>query len=380
MSAGALSRAQSPSPASPHGVALGPSIRADSANGAGVPEGLPARPAQLALVPKALKKVSKRTAKSKENVHILNSGSLGPVPSWDPLSRAQQLVGITCPHSEAVSAIRDRDAKHLVEEVIPYYTFVKESAAGQLTLTAVRELLGASCKKLQRLENSSRFDEDSPTYENACLEIGASLYSPLIDMLSADRIYTLMLPELLPDSKLVLGLPTLSQEDSVDLVSHQKALELIMEKAVSVCLSEDPRFSPTMLRIGGLSSKVVKKAFSLLLPEDPDHTPTSREISGFETSGGYCYARLQNFVTWDFGLFVEYKPVKSSFQPVVNLPPINSIEFFVAGSEAPPRFSSDLTDKISGTVTRRIGWWSVFFILFVWYHRECNACPRWPSS
>jgi len=352
VSASGLSRAQSPPPASPPGVALEPSIPADAASGTGVPEGLPARPAQLALVPKAKKKLSKRTAKSRESILLLNSGSLGPVPSRDPLSRAQHLVGITSPHSEAVSAIRAKDAKHLKEEVFLYNTFVKESAAGRLTLTVVLELLRTSWKKLQRLENSSCFDEDSPTYEDACLKIGASLYLPLIEMLSSERVYSLMIPGLLPDSKSVLGLPALPQDDSVDLISHQKALELCMEKAVSVCLSDDPRFSPSQLRIGGLSSKVMKKAYSLLLPEDPDHAPTSREISGFETSGGYSYARLKSFVTWAFGLFVEYRPVKSSSQPVVNLPPIKSIEFFVAGSEAPPLFSSDLTDKITGTVTR----------------------------
>ena len=160
-----------------------------------------------------------------------------------------------------------------MEEVIPYYTFVKESAAGQLTLTAVRELLGTSYKKLQRLENSSRFEEDSPTYENACLEIGASLYSPLIDMLSADRIYTLMLPELLPDSKLVLGLPTLSQEDSVDLVSHQKALELIMEKAVSVCLSEDPRFFSHYASDWGIVFKGREESIFFASPRGPRSYP-----------------------------------------------------------------------------------------------------------
>ena len=269
----------------------------------------------------------------------------------DLLARAQQLVGITCPHSEAVSSIKDKDADALGKEIFPYYTFIKESAVGQFALAAVRELLESSFRRLQDLEKGSKFDEDSTIYENACLEIGAALYSPLIAMLSGDRLYTLMLPGLLPDSKLVLGLPSLSKEIIADAIAHRKALELMMAEAVSVCLPKDPRFSPSTLRIGGLSSKVVKDAYSLLLQHDPDHTPTDREISGFEISGGYCFSRLQDFVTWAFDLFVEFNPIKPTLQPILKLPPINSFEFFAADLEAPPRFSSGLSDRITSTVT-----------------------------
>ena len=358
VSARAPSPAQSPSPAAPNRVAYGPSIRGGSTNGADVSGGLRVLPAQPGLLPKASKKASTKTSKSKKSVLILNSGSLGPIPAMDLLARAQQLVGITCPHSEAVSSIKDKDAHALEKEIFHYYTFIKESAVGQFALAAVRELLESSFRRLQDLEKGSKFDEDSAIYdnadsviyENACLEIGAALYSPLIAMLSGDRLYTLMLPGLLPDSKLVLGLPSLSKEVITDAIAHREALELMMAEAVSVCLPKDPRFSPSTLRIGGLSSKVIKDAYSLLLQYDPGHTPTDREISGFEISGGYCFSRLQDFVTWAFDLFVEFTPNKPTLQPMHKLPPINSYEFFAADSEAPPRFSSSLSDRITSTV------------------------------